>query len=189
MAVSRRIGVACIFLLAAIVIIASSVRLVYVKNLETYIDFTCKPALRVDSRDKLTRFLDDLVDAGVWSAVEPNIGIVGACLPLMTPFFRKVRDTIIKPGRTEPSENSINHPRLRPVQPPKSDELIGSQVSNGPAPAADANSDDVPLKTEREWSYGGSDSDIRHQGECERERDSGLQIVPEVHVADTKYSA
>jgi hypothetical protein len=50
---------------------------------------------------------------GIWSAVEPNLGIVGACMPLMTPIFRKIKDKYrkISPKNSNGDDNDNASPR------------------------------------------------------------------------------
>lgn len=47
--------------------------------------------------------IDDGVVAGIWTVVEPMVGIVGVSLPLMTPLFRKIKGGLIQ----RPSDGGI----------------------------------------------------------------------------------
>lgn len=54
------------------------------------------------------------VDACIWSTVEPCIGVVSACLPVMRPILQKIVpssfSSIGQPPRAETSSRIINHP-------------------------------------------------------------------------------
>ncbi|KAI4190252.1 MAG: hypothetical protein L6R41_000922, partial [Letrouitia leprolyta] len=66
---TKKIGVCGVFLLGGFVCIASIVRFIYLQQLN-----------RMDPT-----FTN--INAGIWTTVEPCIGIVSACLPIMTPIL------------------------------------------------------------------------------------------------------
>jgi hypothetical protein len=95
MPTAKKIGTCGIFLLPGIVIISSVLRLTTLHTVDTY-DFACKFYFKRHYLwHKLIDLTDETVDPGVWSTIEPLVGIVGACLPLMTPIFRRVRDRVL----------------------------------------------------------------------------------------------
>ncbi|KAI4180119.1 MAG: hypothetical protein L6R41_007439 [Letrouitia leprolyta] len=68
---SKKIGVCGLFLLGGFVCIASIVRFIFLEGIDDEMDPTWVN-----------------VNAGIWSAVEPSIGVVSACLPIMGPLLR-----------------------------------------------------------------------------------------------------
>ncbi|KAL8770166.1 MAG: hypothetical protein Q9209_004008 [Squamulea sp. 1 TL-2023] len=68
---SKKIGVCGLFLLGGFVCIASIVRFYYLEGI-------------INSPDPTW----DIVDPSIWTTVEPCIGVVSACLPIMAPFLR-----------------------------------------------------------------------------------------------------
>ncbi|KAL8788355.1 MAG: hypothetical protein Q9213_001752 [Squamulea squamosa] len=68
---SKKIGVCGLFLLGGFVCIASIVRFYYLEGIDTTPDPTW-----------------DTVNPSIWTTVEPCIGVVSACLPIMAPFLR-----------------------------------------------------------------------------------------------------
>ncbi|KAL8905612.1 MAG: hypothetical protein Q9207_002522 [Kuettlingeria erythrocarpa] len=67
---SKKIGVMAIFLLGGFTCVATIVRMVYIRQI-VVIDPTWTQ-----------------VDPGIWSAIEPCMGIVSACLPVIGPLLR-----------------------------------------------------------------------------------------------------
>lgn len=140
---SRKIGISGIILLGAIVILASIVRLVYVKTLKTY------------------DLLWDAVDIGIWSAVEPNVGVLGACLPVMTPLFKKIKEMSTKKSFGDSSDSGWNHTRLEenqagaiPIQPQQ--QWSKKSMESGRMDSIRA--DNTPLVRHTEWVQEGTDS-------------------------------
>ncbi|KAL8860981.1 MAG: hypothetical protein Q9178_002494 [Gyalolechia marmorata] len=68
---NKKIGVCMLFLLGGFVCIAGILRFYYLKNY-------------AQGRDPLY----EMTNIGIWSAVEPCIGVVCACLPIMGPLLR-----------------------------------------------------------------------------------------------------
>jgi hypothetical protein len=121
--------------------------------------------------------IDEAVDLAIFSAVEPNIGIVGACLPLMAPIFRKVREISTKKSHGDSSDDTWPHTRLQEDQTP----ALQQQYPRGPngPHAAHAKSNDLPLTSHKEGVNGGSDDDyddLRQQAQ----HDIEMQTLPEV---------
>lgn len=67
----KKIGVCGLFLLGGFVCVASVVRFYFLEGIDEGMDPTWVN-----------------VNAGIWSAVEPSIGVVSACLPIMGPLLR-----------------------------------------------------------------------------------------------------
>ncbi|ERF74577.1 hypothetical protein EPUS_00707 [Endocarpon pusillum Z07020] len=70
---SKKLGLSITIVLGGIVILASILRVTTVRGVNKY-DFSY-----------------DGVVPGIWTVVEPMVGIVGVSLPLMTPLFRKIK--------------------------------------------------------------------------------------------------
>jgi hypothetical protein len=103
---------------------------------------------------------DDTTDIGIWSAVEPNLGVVGACLPLMAPLFRKVKEmSTKKSSHGSSSDRSWNHTRLQEDQ-TRATQQHWPKVPRGSAMPADAKSDDVPLTNHWERTEASSDNGV-----------------------------
>jgi hypothetical protein len=114
---------------------------------------------------------DELVDMGIWSAVEPNLGIVGACMPLMTPIFRKIRDKYrkVSPKNSNGNENASprgnrdgigwNLSRLKEEQAKVAQNWVNGD--DGGTPPAYLKSDDVPLGCHGQCGNGNSDQNSR----------------------------
>ncbi|KAL8898007.1 MAG: hypothetical protein Q9207_006914 [Kuettlingeria erythrocarpa] len=68
---SKKIGVCAVFLLGGFVCLTSIIRFLFLGTLGHGVDPTW-----------------DFVNAGIWTCVEPCIGIVSACLPIMGPLLR-----------------------------------------------------------------------------------------------------
>lgn len=49
-------------------------------------DVTCKCTLYPVSFYTLTAFIGDYIDAGIWSALEPNMAVICACIPSLRPL-------------------------------------------------------------------------------------------------------
>ncbi len=109
--------------------------------------------------------IGDAVDLGIWSGVEPNIGILGACMPLMGPIFRKVKAlSTKKSSHGGSSAKTWPHSRLNEHEAKMS---TLQHCSKGPPeshPPAYPISDDIPLSGHREWTAGRSGSDVKQQG-------------------------
>jgi hypothetical protein len=120
--------------------------------------------------------IDEAVDLAVFSAVEPNIGIVGACLPLMAPIFRKVREMSTKKSHGDSSDTTWPHSRLQEDQTAALQQQY-PKGSNGPQ-AAHTKSNDLPFTSHKECTNGGSDhdDDLRQQAQ----HDIEMQTLPEV---------
>ncbi|KAL8916463.1 MAG: hypothetical protein Q9208_008495 [Pyrenodesmia sp. 3 TL-2023] len=67
----KKLGVCAMFLLGGFTCIAGVVRFCYLENVGKGSDPTW-----------------DTIDSAIWATVEPCIGIVSACLPVMAPLFR-----------------------------------------------------------------------------------------------------
>jgi hypothetical protein len=108
---------------------------------------------------------------GIWSAVEPNLGIVGACMPLMTPIFRKLREKYLNISPNNSNDNgNVNHKgnrdgvgwnlsRLRQEQA----KVAGNwpKGEDGAQPPADLSSDDVSLNCHGQCTNGNSEKESR----------------------------
>lgn len=93
---------------------------------------------------------DDTVNIGIWSAVEPNLGIVGACLPLMAPIFRKVKEMSTKKSYGGSNESGWNHARLEENQKgPTHEEWTKNSSDSSPGPYV--KEDDAPLVRHDDW--------------------------------------
>lgn len=110
---------------------------------------------------------DDTIETAIWSAVEPILGIVGACLPLMAPLFRKLHEMSTKKSSTGASSGGgWNSKRLEG----------GQKAASQPAWHKDntdlenhketvpftMHKEDIALTSQKEWVDGdGSDSEKR----------------------------
>jgi hypothetical protein len=108
---------------------------------------------------------------GIWSAVEPNLGIVGACLPLMTPLFRKIKEKYRKiiPKNSNGNGNA-NHKgngngsgwnlsRLKKEQAKVAHNWVKGE--DGAHPPAYLKSDDIPLGCHGKCANGNADNGSR----------------------------
>ncbi len=50
---------------------------------------------------------------GIWSIVEPSLGIVSACLPLMAPLFRRIKDMTTRKSNSSSDPSGWTHNRLK----------------------------------------------------------------------------
>ncbi len=50
---------------------------------------------------------------GIWTIVEPCLGIVSACLPLMAPIFRRVKEMTTRKSNSSSDPGGWNHNRLK----------------------------------------------------------------------------
>lgn len=121
-------------------------------------------ATRMTSANEMT---DDTVDTCIWSAVEPNVAVVGACLPMLAPIFRRVKEISTGKNSSGSSERGWNHTRLEeshseakqlqwPV-PPKGSMGLG-HPSYG-------KTDNVPLTSHSEWADSNLDTDREEPNE------------------------
>jgi hypothetical protein len=124
--------------------------------------------------------IDEAVDLGIFTAVEPNIGIVGACLPLMAPIFRKVRKFSTKKSHGDSSDKTWPHTRLQEYQTEAPQQHCPTS-SNVPQ-AAYTKSDGLPFTSHREWTNGGSDDDDDDDDDLRQQaqRHIEMQTLPEV---------
>ena len=49
---------------------------------------------------------------GIWSIVEPSLGIVSACLPLMAPLFRRIKEITARKSSGSSNPSDWTHKRL-----------------------------------------------------------------------------
>lgn len=93
---SQKLAVSGIFLLGGFVCVVSIVRILYLSRVR-YTDSTWTD-----------------VDTFIWSTVEPCIGIVSACLPVMRPILQKIVPSSVssigQPPKAENLSRIINHP-------------------------------------------------------------------------------
>ncbi|KAJ5129257.1 uncharacterized protein N7515_005296 [Penicillium bovifimosum] len=97
MRTSQKIGVCGVLLLGGFVCIASGIRIHYITFLKDNVDITWA-----------------LSDVSVWSTVEPCIGIICACLPVLQPFIRAAVKRLPKlPGSPVQMRRFTSHVRER----------------------------------------------------------------------------
>ena len=87
----------------------------------------------------LIGFLDHWAPSAVWTVVEPNLGIVSACLPMLRPLYRllwglpaTLKGKVSSSGRNENKkvERSSSFTRLR--EPPSNDQWkAADSLENG----------------------------------------------------------
>jgi hypothetical protein len=116
--------------------------------------------------------IDDTVNTCIWSAVEPNVAVVGACLPMMVPIFHRVdRKSYGSTGkasggsgnRNRNSDARWNHIRLEENQTgaPQQHWPVPPPGSKGFGQGAYVKTYEIPLTSHREWADKGSDNDMR----------------------------
>ncbi|KAL9031243.1 MAG: hypothetical protein Q9196_000711 [Gyalolechia fulgens] len=99
----KKIGVCGLFSLGGFVCIASIMRFYYLENYGEGRDVTCQflfsvppitlldkksLAIFVSTTNRTRNGLGDFIDSGIWSTVEPCIGAVSACLPIIGTYLR-----------------------------------------------------------------------------------------------------
>jgi hypothetical protein len=121
---------------------------------------------------------------GHWTVVEVSLGIVGACLPLMTPLFRKLKEVSIK-GKSGGSGSggdggaTWNHTRLKEGRTAKSATQTRRNPSEGlgsgePVVPLSLAPDGSPSTSHREWADRDFDNDFTEQVK----RDLEMQDLP-----------
>jgi hypothetical protein len=112
----------------------------------------------------------------IWSAVEPLVGIIGACSLLMTPVFRKVREMFTKMLSHESSESGAPHTHMEEGR-------IKASRKTRPK-------DDIPLTTSDELNNGGSQNypkDAAHRvSEMQTRSNSSITRDTDFQVKETE---
>ncbi|KAJ5688296.1 hypothetical protein N7536_010915 [Penicillium majusculum] len=132
MRTTQKIGVCGVLLLGGFVCVASDIRIHYITYLHNNIDITWA-----------------LGDVAVWSTIEPCIGIICACLPVLQPFVRslakKMPSLPTKHIGTSQMPSVIQRISLHKLESSKYD--IESRTS--PTPFGDSEEDLDPLTSVR----------------------------------------
>ncbi|MCJ1416676.1 hypothetical protein MMC32_003014 [Xylographa parallela] len=112
---SQKIALSSVFLLGGFIVIVSIVRVVILNSLEQ-VDITW-----------------EFVNAGLWTSVEPAIGVCSACLPIMRSLFIRSRDTSnVGLPRSEAKRSIHSALSIRSTKMPDKEHRVGSFTSHMP---------------------------------------------------------
>ena len=88
--------------------------------------------------------------------MEPILGVVGACLPLMAPLFKKLREMSTKKSSGGVSGDDWTHKRLEVGHTPASKTTLNKDnaalTSHHETVPFGINKEDVPLTSHKEWA-------------------------------------
>ncbi|MCJ1286890.1 hypothetical protein MMC26_006236 [Xylographa opegraphella] len=112
---SQKIALSSVFLLGGFIVIVSIVRVVILNGLEE-VDITW-----------------EFVNAGLWTSVEPAIGVCSACLPIMRSLFIRRRNTSnVASPRSEAKRSVHSALSVRSTKMPDKEHRVGSFTSHMP---------------------------------------------------------
>lgn len=67
----------------------------------------------------------------LWTSIEPTLGVIGACLPTLRPFFSGISpESVIRSIRSQISLHSLRSPRASPKGSPKGSRNTTSRTEN-----------------------------------------------------------
>ncbi|MCJ1405072.1 hypothetical protein MMC11_008298 [Xylographa trunciseda] len=110
---SQKIALSSVFLLGGFIVIVSIVRVVILNSLEE-VDITW-----------------EFVNAGLWTSVEPAIGVCSACLPIMRSLWIRSRDSADAPSPRSEAKRSVHSAlSIRSTKMPDKENRVGSFTSH-----------------------------------------------------------
>ncbi|KAL8932038.1 MAG: hypothetical protein Q9211_006563, partial [Gyalolechia sp. 1 TL-2023] len=100
----QKVLLTAIFTVGLVVCVVSIVRLIVLSEVDKS-DITCKrdPSISIPSRS-LTSLQGNYVPAACWTAAEPSIAVVSACIPSLRPLFARLLS-----GKVQRPKHSASH--------------------------------------------------------------------------------